>query len=253
MASMIGFSIDASAFQPFFTDDTGTQGGGGNQLELSFGRERTATPGGGEGARSLPIAYARGLSETIDIHAGTQYDWIRARIADGDARGLDTVSIGLKWRAFEYHARGISFALKPEVRLALASERPGTGFGAQAPSGSLALMVTQELPFGAVHFNIGVAAERYRDPAANPNTITTEASLAPVWNLNPRWKLGLDLGAAVARTAGVTVRTDFVGIGLVYSHDADLDVSVGFFHGADQAEPRTTTRTTSAGLTWRFQ
>lgn len=25
MASMIGFSIDASAFQPFFTDDTGTQ------------------------------------------------------------------------------------------------------------------------------------------------------------------------------------------------------------------------------------
>lgn len=248
-----GFPLPAAAFHPFVTDDTGTQGLAGNQLELAVGRERTSVPGSDDDSRSLPIVYARGLGETLDVYAGTQYDWIRAGSASGGARGVDTASVGLKWRVHEDQTQGISLAVKPEMRLPVASGRADTGFGNRAPSGSLTFIVTQELAFGALHFNVGASAERYRDPAANPNTITTQVSLAPVWHPGPRWKVGLDLGAAFERAGRATVRTDFVGLGAVFSHGVNLDFTLGVFRSTYRAEPSTTTRTATAGISWRFQ
>jgi len=43
--TLAGFSVPASAFQPLITDDTGTQGSGGNQLELSLNEDRAEAAG----------------------------------------------------------------------------------------------------------------------------------------------------------------------------------------------------------------
>ena len=42
---LAGLSSPALALQPLITDDTGTQGSGGNQLELSFSEERAKSDG----------------------------------------------------------------------------------------------------------------------------------------------------------------------------------------------------------------
>ena len=76
-AAFAAFSTSSSALQPLITDDTGTQGEGGNQLEVSYGRDRIRA--GGETARvhSVPVVYTYGLTETVDVYAGIAYQRIR--------------------------------------------------------------------------------------------------------------------------------------------------------------------------------
>lgn len=133
--------------------------------------------------RVLQVVYTRGLGHTLDLSVGARYDWTRAPSINGGA-----ASIGLKWRTYEDKARGISWAVKPEVRLPVATEHLGARVGDQASSGGVTIIVTPELSFGALHFNVGASAERYRDPAANPTTIIAQVSVAPVWNIGRSWR-----------------------------------------------------------------
>ena len=45
LLTLAGVSLSAFAFQPLITDDTGTQGEGGNQLEFSFNQDREKAAG----------------------------------------------------------------------------------------------------------------------------------------------------------------------------------------------------------------
>lgn len=73
-------SIPAHAYFPFITDDTGTQGEGGNQLELNyvFIKERgvgiaengTYYSGDFGTSNSFPMTYTRGLTDNLDVFVG---------------------------------------------------------------------------------------------------------------------------------------------------------------------------------------
>lgn len=64
LTAITGLSAQAFAFQPLITDDTGTQGAGGNQLEFSYGHDKTKTAGESERVHSVPVTYTRGLTDT---------------------------------------------------------------------------------------------------------------------------------------------------------------------------------------------
>lgn len=252
LVTLAGLSVPASAFQPLVTDDTGTQGSGGNQLEFSLNEDRAKFAGNIERLRTLPIVYTRGLSEALDVFAGLSYARIRSSTSVGDASGDGNPSFGAKWRFYENEQSNTSLALKPEVLFPVSAGREGAGLGTGKTSGNLTLVLTQEVPFGAIHINAGVGRERYRDTLSNPDTATTRASIAPVWDVSDQWKLAFDLGTQSARAAGVKARSNFAELGAIYSPNSDLDFALGIVRTSDNNDPRTT-HTATAGITWRFR
>jgi len=252
LLALAGFSVPASAFQPLITDNTGTQGSGGSQLEFSFNEDSEKESGNIERLRTLPIVYTRGLTERLEVFAGFSYARIRSNTPGGDASGGGNPSFGAKWRFYENEESKTSFAVKPEVLSPVSADREGAGLGAGKTSGHLTFILTQEVPFGAIHINAGVGRDRYRDTLNNPDTTTTRASIAPVWDLDDQWKLALDLGTESAHAGGAKLRSDYVGLGAIYSPSKDLDFALGILRSSDNDSPRTTKHTATAGITWRF-
>lgn len=243
----------ASAFQPLVTDDTGTQGAGGNQIEFSFNQDRQKAGGETQRTRTLPLVYTRGVSETLDLFAGISQVRIRSSLPGGDASGVGNPVFGAKWRFYENEASKTSLGFKPQILLPVGGEREAKGLGDGRTSFGATAILTQELPFGALHANLGLARDRYRDPAFSPDKTTLHASLAPVWDLGEQWKLALDFGGDRASGGGTTVYSRYGEIGVVYSPHKDLDFALGFIHSRDNASPKAATETLTLGVTWRFK
>ena len=250
--TLAALSVPVSAFQPLLTDDAGTQGSGGNQLEVSLNRDRTRAVGDITLVRALPIVYTRGLTPTIDVFAGVGYGWIGSNAPGGDATGTGNPWFGAKWRYYQAEESDTGLAVKTEVLLPVDASLESAGLGKGRTSGSLTLILSQAVPFGAIHINAGVARERYRDALRNPDATTTRASISPVWDLSDAWKLAIDLGAGSTESGGAALRTHHIGVGAIYSPHGNLDVALGFFRLATHDTPRTVTHAASAGITWRF-
>jgi hypothetical protein len=253
LLALTGLSGSALAFQPLITDDTGTQGSGGNQLEFSFIEDRAETAGEIERVRTLPVVYTRGLSDALDVFAGLSHVRVRPAAPESDVNGNGNPSVGAKWRFYEDEASRTSFALKPEILLPVSAERESAGLGTGKTSANLTLILTQEVPFGAVHLNAGVGRERFRDTAVNPDVRITRVSFAPVWDIDEQWKIALDVGTESARTVGATVRANFVELGVIWAQSKNLDFALGLVRASDDGSPGTTTHTANAGITWRFR
>lgn len=248
-----GVSSPALALQPLITDDSGTQGSGGNQLEFSLSEARAKSDGNTDRTRSVPVVYTRGLTDSLDVYVGAGYSWLRPDSPGSNVNGTTNPSLGAKWRFYENEESGSSLALKPEIIFPVSSGREADGLGTGKTSGNLTLIYSQDVPFGAVHVNAGVGRERYRDGEISPDATKARFSIAPVWNVSEQWKLALDVGTESARAAGDTVRSNYVELGAIYSPGKDLDLAVGLIRARDNASPETTTYTATAGLTWRFQ
>lgn len=241
------------AFQPLITDDTGTQGQGGKQIEASYVDKQASLSGVSTQTRTLPMVFTWGATDTLDLYAGIVPTQIRSGVPGVDADGLGNTALGAKWRFLENADSGTSLAIKPEVRLPVGTGQEAAGLGTGVASYGLALILTQELPFGAVHVNLARGQDRFLDPDTRPHAASWRASVAPVWHVSEQWKLALDLGQESVSAAGNTVTTRFVLAGAVYSPDKDLDLAVGFLRNTDDAAPQTTTTAATVGLTWRFR
>ena len=252
VALLAGFSAQSFALQPLITDDTGTQDTGGNQLEFSYNYDRTRSDGETERAHTVPVVYTYGLTETVDLFAGVGYSRIRTSTAGGDVSGFGNTTVGAKWRFFENEESKTSLAIKPEIAIPVSSHREEQGLGTGKTSGNLTFILSQEVAFGAIHFNAGVGRDRFRHADENPDTNYKRLSVAPVWDVNDQWKLALDLGVEDARADGETVRAKFVEIGAIYSPDKDVDLALGLIRTSDDESPKSTTHSLTAGLTWRF-
>ena len=239
-AAFAAFSTSSSALQPLITDDTGTQGEGGNQLEVSYGRDRIRAGGETTRVHSVPVVYTYGLTETVDVYAASP------------TSGFSNTVVGAKWRFFENEDSGTSLAIKPEIAVPVSKQREEDGLGTGKISGALTFILSQDLPFGSLHFNAGVGRDRFRDSDENPRTDYKRFSLAPVWDVSEQWKLALDVGTESARADGHTVRAKFAEVGAIYSPNKDVDLALGFIRTTDNESPKSTTHTLTGGVTWRF-
>lgn len=245
-------ALPAAAFQPLVTDDTGTQGKAGNQVELSYDRDRARQAGETTSTHALPFTFTRGLTDELDIFAGIAGVRIRSHAPDADASGTGNPTFGVKWRFLEDEESRTSLALKPEILLPVSRAREASGLGNGKVSGALTFIVTREVAFGAVHANLAVARHRFRDPDAAQGTVTG-FSVAPVWDVAPHWKLALDAGYERERSGGETLHSRFVELGAIHSPNEDLDIALGVIRGRNSADPRETTTSATLGVTWRFR
>jgi hypothetical protein len=253
LMALAGASVPADAYQPLVTDDTGTQGHAGNQLEFALIEDRAESAGAVERVHARALVYSRGLSETVDVFAGLIYSQLRSDIPGRDASGGSDPLFGVKWRFYAHEPSKTSFAIKPVIVQPVGSDRDNAALGNGKTSGNLTFILTHEVAFGAIHFNAGVFRNRYRDTLNNPDATTTRVSIAPAWHLGAHWKLAADLGTESERASGSSVRARFAQLGAVYSPNTNLDWSLGILSSSKNDNPRTTRTIASAGLTWRFR
>lgn len=248
IAALALAATPAIAFQPLITDDTGTQGAGGNQLEASFSRVKVT---GGDVSKAMPIAYTRGITDALDVFVE------KARVKEEPANALgesgwSNTIIGGKWRFFENDG-GTSLALKPSVALPVGAADEARGLGSGKTSYEASLIVTQELGWGALHANLTGGNEKFRDPAADIDYWALSA--APVVNIGEQWKVALDLGAGREEdTAGAATKLRFAEIGVIFAPNEDLEFAAGVIRTRGENDLATAYATeATAGVTWRFK
>ena len=242
-------ALTAGAFQPLITDDPGTQGLGGNQLELALNQIRSSAGGLTERTNGLPLVYTRGVAETVDLYAGASYLWLHT----GNARthGASNPAVGAKWRFLDPTDAGTSAAVKAEFLLPVSRHAERSGLGSSALGGNLSLILGQELPFGTLLVNLAAGRRRRSDTAAD--ALPVRLSAAPVWQVAAGWKLALDVGSEVVKSEGRMQRTRFAELGSIWSPHDDLDLSLGLLKSADNQAPRASAWFATVGVTWRFR
>ncbi len=252
-ATVATLSSASLAFQPLITDDTGTQGAAGKQIEVGFVDKQASLEGDTTRTTTLPLVFTVGVTETLDFYVGVTPTMIRSNVPGVDADGLGNTAMGLKWRFLENKESGTSLAVKPEVRLPVSSGDEAAGLGAGATSYGLTLILSQDVSFGAVHFNLAGGRDEFLAASGRPQVNSRRVSIAPVWDLSEQWKLALEVGHESVSSAGDTTTSQFAQLGAVFSPGKDLDLAMGILRNNDNATPQTSTTTATMGLTWRFR
>ncbi|MGE0560078.1 MAG: hypothetical protein AB7E73_16635 [Burkholderiales bacterium] len=242
----------AAAFQPLVTDDTGTQGAGGNQVEFGYTRNVEKEPGTRATTAALPFTYTRGLSDTVDLYAGSSY--LRFSTTPGNAHnGSGNTLAGIKWRFYENAAGKLSLAFKPEIRFAVSGNSEDRGLGNGRTNAGAALLLTRETGFGAIHANLAVDSQRFALPAnrAIHRPTLWRLSVAPVFDLDERWRIAFDTGLVTNPHRAEKPRMAYIEAGIIHAPHRNLDLAAGLIRDVDHQGHRVYLLT--AGVTWRFR
>ena len=219
----------ARAAHPLISEDTGTQGSGGWQLEVNGERTRN------DGVRATQMAavLSYGMLDNADLQLGLPYVRHQGRL---------DLALDLKWRFYESGA--FSLGLMPGITLPSGDEARGLGAG-RATWGSLLLLSYEPGSIG-FHGNLG-----YRK---NRNTLGQHESLGhvsaaiqfkPAPNLKPVLDLSRDPNPDPASRAAI--RQGVLGVIWSPSKTVDLDLGVRRGNGAAPAD-----RALLAGVTLRW-
>jgi Putative MetA-pathway of phenol degradation len=224
--ALLGVTAGAAhAAHPLLTEDTGTQGKGNFQLELTGERGREATFAGTLHVQQPAALLAYGIADDADLQIGTSY--LRLTLDNGLAHtrdaGLSDVTVDVKWRFFEKGP--LSFALKPGIVIPTGNDAKGLGRGNFA-GGSLLVFSYQPGPV-AFHSHLGYL---YNDIVGERRSLW-HVSGAITWQVVESLKLVADLAYdtnPIELGANGVFRTV---LGAIYSPTKDVDVDVGVKHG----------------------
>ncbi len=243
----------ALAFQPLITDDTGTQGAGGNQVEAGYNQTREKSLGVATVTHEVPLVYTRGITDVLDVYFGGTRMRIVPDAPGTTESGWSNPVLGAKWRFYDDETSKLSFALKPELSIGVSGSREARGLGTGDTSYGLGLLMTQETGFGQFLANLQIDRANYSTNALNAAERRTQyrLSVAPVWDVAEGWKLALDTGAMTNPDRAAKDWMAYIELGAIYSPGKDLDFAMGVIRNNRDGEPRSTQITT--GLTWRFR
>jgi len=239
--SLAGAASVSYAFPPSITDDTGTQGEGAQQFEWSYARSKAS--GQAERTGEHEFVYTLGVTKDLDVFASA------AHTGGADGNGWLNPRIGAKWRFFSSGDDSTTLALKPEVAWPVSRQRELNDLGTGEWSGHLTLVLSQTVPFGAVHVNMGLGRDRFRQSAQRADIDYQRMSVVPVWAVNDKLSLAVDMGFERSREAGQRTTTRFQELSMVLAVRKDLDWAFGLVRerGPDQKTSGWTT-----GLAWRY-
>ena len=247
LAGYLALSSTAFGFQPLVTDDTGTQGSGGKQLELVMAREKTDADKTCAGS----LVYTQGLDDALDafIELGQQ----RVDTTGiGEESGPTNPAIGLKWRFYQNEQK-TSLAIKSIYVAPLSGEDEDKGLGTGESSQFLSLILTQVMNWGAVHANLNARRQKYSNQDNGPDENITEFSVAPVWNVSEEWQLAIDLGERRGEANGANTRSRFGELGIIFSPTANVDFALGYIEEWDRDRiTQNDSKIITGGVTWRF-
>lgn len=230
------------AAHPLVTDDTGTQGQGKWQYELSQDAEKQALD---------PVAMARhsnlsttltyGLNNNSDIAISLSHE--HSSDPASIHSGIGDVLLQSKWRFYE-NAQGWSLALKPVVSLPTGNTHKGFGAGHSTVAGNLIAQYSQQswLWMG----NVGVQWNHNR---LQEYETVWNASLASTYALGEQWALMAEWSVHRDPDPNVTYHPQQITTGLAWHPTPALDLDLGLRRSVRHAEH---IHGAGAGLTYRW-
>ncbi len=251
MVFMTGTAFGA---HPLITDDTGTNGKGKFQVELTgeftWDKEKPDGITVKEKGYEAGIAVSAGILDTLDIVCGIPYQWNKTE-EDGtnvsDEDGISDIGVELKWRFFEQN--GLSFALKPGITIPSGDEEKGLGTGKMGYG--IAFIATKEIAPFTFHMNSGYAHNEFKlkEDKESSEKDLWHLSLAVVYEVFDNLQMVANIGIEKNQDKESGTDPSFALIGMIYSITPDLDVDLGFKAGLSGTETDTALLT---GLTMRF-
>lgn len=257
-AAGIGFILwisaaPAFAAHPLITDDTGTQGKGKSQIELSsqwsVDKETDDSSGTEVTTRTreaeLKFQYAYGVAETADLILGVPYQWKKTEtddVTNSDVNGAADLSLEVKWRFYEKD--GLSFAVKPGVTLPAGDKDKGLGTG--RATGTFFFIVTKDWAAWTAHANLGY--KRYENKLDQREDIW-HASVAGEWKVWKDLRIVANIGAERNPDPASQTNPAFALGGFIYSVSKSIDLDAAFKRGLNRTEKDDAFL---CGLTFRF-
>ena len=244
---LLFLSLGASAAlagHPLITDDAGTQGRGGFQIEFDSQQAYENQGGVKETDTEITPVVSYGLTDATDIVVGLPYDLMKSR-QQGETtreRGFSDLSLEAKWRFYETH--GLGFAIKPGITLPSGSDDKGLGAG--KATYSLVFIATQDLKPWAFHLNLGYTRNENTQQARKD---LWNASFASEWQVARNLRLVGNIGFERGDDPTSRNNPGFLLGGLIYSLTESTIVDGGYKLGLTKSEAD---HTILAGITLRF-
>jgi len=237
------------AAHPLVSDDAGTLGKGGIQIELngdiSTDKETVAGSTAKNDGSQIATTFGYGISDKLDVSFGIARPWgnndldgIKSR----DPGSVDLV-LGMKWQIYEND--GFTVAVKPGLGYSYTVNAPDSDY---ATSYSAALVLSKELEPLAFHLNVGYAYNDYNLANGLRNSIWNFSG-ATTYEIVKNMKLVADIGAGTNEESGTNNMPAFALIGTIYTLSKNMDASVGGKIGLTRPE---TDFTGTFGLTFKF-
>ena len=247
----------AHAFFPFVTDDTGTQGQGGNQVELNyefvkahndeFDLNGQIIGTGTETASVLATGYAYGVTDNVDVFFG-------AARQTNPVSGWLNAEIGAKWVFAGDQTAGWSAAVKPTFVLPVSKHMQDEGLGNAKLNAGLGIVTSYMARDQELHLNLDYMSNHYAstDAAEEQRKSLWRVSAAPVYVINERWKVGFDVGLQTNPDYNSAYQA-FGEIGIQYAPAENLQLGLGLLSStALNAETNGWDLAVLAGVTYQF-
>ena len=212
---------------PLNTEDTGTQGKAGWQLEVNGERN---TDEGLRGAQAAAVL-SYGVAEQVDLQFGVPWQ------DDGETRGAGDVFAALKWKFWEREP--LSAALRAAVTSPTGEETNGH------PTWTAQLIGQYE---GERWIFLAHLAYRRNPNDAGERDSIGEISAAVLYKAWPNLKLVVDANRTTNADSQADQKIRQMVIGAIWSPSKDLDLDVGYRRGNDAAIDRAI----MAGITLRW-
>jgi hypothetical protein len=221
LLAVLLLSKGAYGAHPLNTEDTGTQGSGGWQLELNGERNRDE---GVRGAQAMTVL-SYGIAENADLQAGVPWQDL------GDERGMGDALVAIKWRFWEQGP--FSVGVRAGVLLPTGDEQRGLGNG---KTNFAALLIgSYEGERWLLHAHAG-----YRD---NRNTLgnrgsLTELSAAVLYKVTEHIRPLLDVSRITNPDPASGEALQNVVLGVIWQATKQLDLDIGLRFGNQPAIDR---------------
>lgn len=231
LATTASVTPAAHAFFPFVTDDTGTQGQGGNQIELNYefvkehndeldleGRVIGTASGT---ANALPASYTFGITDNVDVFVGLARQ-------TSPVNGWLNTEIGAKWVFAGDQSAGWSVAIKPTLLLPVSKNMQDQGLGNAKTNVGLTLVGSLMADRHELHLNLDYTSNQYATTADSEQQRKSlwRVSAAPVYVINDQWKAGIDVGFETNPTYSSQYQA-FGEIGIQYAPLENLQIGLG--------------------------
>jgi len=223
----------ALAAHPLLTEDTGTQGAGHAQLELTHDLSHTKDAASDTRARRFNAVLSVGLAENLDVIAALPYESLAGQVGatDSTEKGFSDMEIAAKWRFYDEDA--LSFALRPGLGLPTGNEDKGLGAGHVTPS-LFAVMTYARDPW-TFHLHIGYTHNPHHAP--DERNHVSHASVAMEYKLSGSLRLVSDASLESNSERSAHPGVGSMVLGLVYSVTPNLDIDLGYRKGLTQPAP----------------
>ena len=221
------------AAHPLITEDTGTVGAGGFQLEVT--RDQVSQTSGGISLRetSFSAVLSYGLRSNLDLVLAHSEVSVEER-SDGletASRGLADAEIAAKWRIYEQDQWSI--ALRPSLSLPTGDKNEGLGAGHSIPS--LFAIATREHGPWNVHLHLGLTYD-CKAPQGERESIT-HASLAATLQANEKWVLVADVSRESSLDSNQDAAIASAVVGAIFSPVNYFDIDLGYRSGLNDQSP----------------